>query len=135
MNAQQLSRPPATPAGSWDDPPGMGRALTLGIAAGMAASFLGVGGAFLVAGQGWGAAIGMGAFVAAWGGFGFGFMVSGVIWATRAEDAERRARSEAASGGVRPGDPALDIHGEVLDDDDQSNAVGRSGSAPLRAAS
>jgi hypothetical protein len=85
------------PSTAWVEPPGMAKALTTGVAIGVAASFLGVGGAFLAAGQGWRTAIGMGLFVAVWGGLGFGGMLGGVIWASRMEeeaDRERRAAHE-----------------------------------------
>lgn len=78
----------------------MGKALTIGVAIGVAVSFFGVGGAFLAAGQGWGAAIGMGAFVAFWGGLGFGVMVGGVVWATQAEKAAEQERRETSGADV-----------------------------------
>ena len=79
---------PQEPSAAWADPPGMGKTIGTGVAIGVAVSFLGVAGAFLAAGAGWLTAIGMGAFVATWGGLGFGGMIGGVVWATRVEDAE-----------------------------------------------
>lgn len=55
------------------------------IALGTVLSFLGVAAGLLAMGEGWGAAVGLGAFVGFWGGLGFGAMVGGVIWATRSE--------------------------------------------------
>ena len=60
----------------------------------LALSFVGVAVPFLVGGQAWGASIGMGAFVAAWGGLGFGVMIGGVVWATQVERAAQRERVE-----------------------------------------
>lgn len=57
------------------------------IAIGVLASFVGVTAGMVAIGEGWGAAVGLGAFVGFWGGLGFGAMVGGVIWATRAERA------------------------------------------------
>jgi len=92
---EKLDTNPEDPATAWADPPGLGRALTIGIAIGVAISFCGVAGPFLAGGQGWGASIGMGVFVAAWGGLGFGVMIGGVVWATRVERAAERERLEA----------------------------------------
>jgi len=92
---------PFDPASAWVEPPGMGKTIGTGVAVGVAVSFVGVGGAFLAAGQGWGPAIGMGAFVAAWGGLGFGAMVGGVVWATQVEDAAKAERLRA--GDAAPG--------------------------------
>ena len=86
---------PFDPATAWLEPPGMAKALTIGVAVGVAASFFGVGGAFLAAGQPWTTAIGMGVFVAMWGGLGFGGMLGGVIWASRVEGATEHERLEA----------------------------------------
>lgn len=80
-----------------------------GVAAGVAVSFFGVGGAFLVWGQGWGASIGMGAFVAFWGGLGFGGMIGGAVWAIQVGEGEERARLGARaepSVGPEPIEPA-----------------------------
>ena len=73
----------------------MAKALTIGVAVGVAASFLGVGGAFLASGQPWTTSIAMGVFVAMWGGLGFGGMLGGVIWASRFDEFTERERLEA----------------------------------------
>ncbi len=86
---------PFDPATAWLEPPGMAKALTIGVAVGVAVSFFGVGGAFLAAGQPWTTAIGMGVFVAMWGGLGFGGMLGGVIWASGVEGSAERERLEA----------------------------------------
>jgi hypothetical protein len=81
---------PTDPATAWVEPPGMAKALTRGVALGVCISFVGVGGAFLAAGQSWATSIGMGAFVAVWGGLGFGGMMGGVVWASRVEASAER---------------------------------------------
>lgn len=91
MNETSTSEP-FDPATAWENPPGMARALTIGVAIGVLVSFFGVGAVLLLMGEGWGAAIGMGLFVAAWGGLGFGGMLGGVIWASRVEQQEERER-------------------------------------------
>lgn len=91
---EKLESDPVDPVTAWANPPGLGRALTIGTAIGVALSFVGVAVPFLVGGQAWGASIGMGAFVAAWGGLGFGVMIGGVVWATQVERAAQRERVE-----------------------------------------
>jgi hypothetical protein len=135
---EYASLEPFDPATAWADPPGMGKALTIGVVIGTAASFLGVGAAFLIGGQGWGTAIGMGAFVAMWGGLGFGFMVSGVIWATRAEEAATRARLESRAAPARPVavDAPIDSRPNAgRSPDIASAATDRTDAAPMKAAS
>lgn len=83
-------------AASWVEPPGMGKTLLVGVSIGVFVAFIGVAGAMLASGQGVGASIGLGAFVAAWGGFGFGMMIGGVVWATRIEEANGRNRTKDA---------------------------------------
>lgn len=81
----------------WLEPPGAGRALGIGVAIGVIASFIASAGLLLANGQSVGAAIGLGAFVAIWGGLGFGGMVGGVIWASSLESNaahDATARSE-----------------------------------------
>lgn len=51
---------------------------------------LGVGLAMLAFGQPLASAFGLALFVAFWGGVGFGSMLGGVAWATRAETAGQR---------------------------------------------
>jgi len=108
----------------------MGRALTISVAINFAVSFFGVGGAFLAGGQGWGASIGMGAFVAFWGGLGFGGMIGGVVWATQVDEAAKRERLQApapAPADVEAADHASNtvrnIGGAVADGDPEPAAV------------
>jgi hypothetical protein len=91
----------------WLEPPGAGRALGIGVTIGVIASFVASAGLLLASGQSVGAAIGLGAFVAIWGGLGFGGMVGGVIWASRLESEAAHdaiARSETGP----PADQAVD---------------------------
>ena len=62
------------------------RLVTGAITIAVVLSFVGVTSGLLAMGQGWGAALGLGAFVGFWGGLGFGAMIGGVIWATRMEN-------------------------------------------------
>ncbi len=107
----------------------MGKALTIGVLIGVAVSFIGVGGAFLAGGQGWGPALGMGAFVAAWGGLGFGVMVGGVVWLTRADEAAKRARLEPLEGSIARAPQTGS--GPVLRGDDDASTEG-SAATPAR---
>ena len=67
----------------WQEQPGMGRAILVGSAIGVVISFVGVTAGMLAYGIEWGSAVGLGAFVAFWGGLGFGSMMGGVVWASR----------------------------------------------------
>jgi hypothetical protein len=103
------------------EPPGLERLLVIGLGVAVTASIVGVGGAFLVGGQGWEVAIGMGIFVAFWGGLGFGGMVAGVVWATRVDEAVRRdeqrvtaTRTLQAAPDATPNDRS-EIGGALLD--------------------
>lgn len=85
---------------SEDDPLGAtpataprGSPLLTGVIVGVVVSFVVVTGGLLATGQGVGASLGLGAFVAFWGGLGFGGMVGGVVWATREEAADHAART------------------------------------------
>ena len=138
MNDDDSSQP-FDAATAWVNPPGMGRALVTGVAIGVAVSFVGVGGAFLAGGQGWAASIGMGAFVAFWGGLGFGGMIGGVVWATGVEEAAKqdrldaRAAADVAAGAAgAAGSPPSDVSaiGEVGGRTDASPEA-----VPLKAAS
>ena len=62
------------------------RLFTSAISIAVILSFVGVTAGLLAMGEGWGAALGLGAFVGFWGGLGFGAMIGGVIWATRVEN-------------------------------------------------
>ena len=110
-------------APSWSDPPGLGRALIAGSIVGVLLSFLGVTIGILALGIEWESALGLGVFVAFWGGLGFGTMVGGVVYAFGVEEAEHdrhtrvaraseRARSEAGSDRsvTSAGGPALGVH-------------------------
>lgn len=106
----------------------MSKALTIGVAIGVAASFFGVGGAFLAAGQDWATSIGMGLFVAMWGGLGFGGMLGGVVWASRVEESAKRdrvaAREAARVAGVLPAQASV-APGGLMEDSTLSPAMDR----------
>lgn len=70
----------------WQDPPGMGRSIVVGSSIGVALSLAGVTLGMLAAGVAWQSALGLGAFVAFWGGLGFGSMVGGVVYASGLEE-------------------------------------------------
>lgn len=69
----------------WDEPVGLLRSVTVGALVGVVLSFIGTTIGMLVADVEWGAALGLGAFVAFWGGLGFGSMVGGVVWVSNNE--------------------------------------------------
>ncbi|WP_421119637.1 hypothetical protein ACE2AJ_20115 [Aquihabitans daechungensis] len=116
---------PFDPDTAWADPPGMAKALVIGVAVGVAVSFFGVGGAFLAGGQGWGPSIGMGVFVAMWGGLGFGGMIGGVVWASRVEEAATRERLEALAAAECAEDEPVDAltSPSGVNEDSPSSAV------------
>ncbi len=62
---------------------GMGKAFIMGSVIGFVASFTLFGGVALAAGLGTGAALGIGAFTAFWGGPGFGGMMGAVLHFSR----------------------------------------------------
>jgi hypothetical protein len=132
--SDRASRQPFDPTNAWEEAPGAGRALSVGIAVGVAVFFAGITAAFVAGGQGWGAAVGMGAFVALWGGIGFGFMFSGVIWATHAEEAAKRARREALASAQEHAEETS-TEGTELAEGEVRSPRSSSDSAPLKVAS
>ena len=96
---------PVDPDSPWLEAPGIGKALARGVAVGIVISFLGVGAVLLAAGQSIGAALAMGAFVAIWGGLGFGGMVGGVVWANRLEQQAAHDRPLAPAAPTEAADP------------------------------
>lgn len=85
---------------SWQEEPGVGRAFLVGCAVGTAVSFAGMTAAGVVGGLGLGASVGLAAFVAFWGGLGFGGMLGGVVGIIRVQADE--ARGAAAELGPIP---------------------------------
>lgn len=71
----------------------MGRTILVSCAIGVAASMIAVVATMRLLDVEWASAIGLGLFVAFWGGLGFGAMVGGVVHADRME------RLAAAGGG------------------------------------
>jgi hypothetical protein len=86
-------------SGDWAEPVGLLRSVVLGALVGVVLSFVGTTVGMLAADVEPGAAIGLGLFVAFWGGLGFGTMVGGVVWVSNHEEGHGH-RSEA--------DPLLD---------------------------
>lgn len=72
---------------SWTEPVGLLRSVVVGALIGVVLSFVGTTIGILLAGQDLGPAIGLGVFVAFWGGLGFGTMVGGVVWVSNHEEA------------------------------------------------
>jgi hypothetical protein len=86
--AQLAPRPsPAPPSAalSTSDDAGLARAFVRGSIVGFVATFVLLGGMTLAVGMGVGAALGVGAFTAFWGGPGFGGMMGAVLHYSRAE--------------------------------------------------
>lgn len=64
----------------------MGRSMVIGCSIGVVVSFVGVTVGILSAGAtAWQSAVGLGVFVAFWGGLGFGSMMGGVAWLSKLE--------------------------------------------------
>lgn len=84
---------------TWADPPGLGRSMVIGSIIGVVLSFIGVTVGILTMGIEWQSALGLGLFVAFWGGLGFGSMVGGVIYAFGIETSEHHVEAEG-SGAV-----------------------------------
>lgn len=63
-----------------EESPGLGRYLFKGAVIGAIASFILIGAGILALDVEWGSAMGIGVFVAFWGGVGFGVMLAGVTW-------------------------------------------------------
>ena len=72
----------------------IGQAAVMGAVVGYFAVVALIGSILLVAGAGWGVALGVGAFVGIWGGPGWGGMVAAQLRADRIEEEERRTTSE-----------------------------------------
>ena len=75
------------------EPPSMATAIAVGCLVGTVVALVGVVVTMRLLDVEWGSAIGLGFFVAFWGGLGFGAMVGGVVHADRLE------RLAAAGGG------------------------------------
>lgn len=77
---------------------GLGRSLKVGAVAGTILSLIACTVAMVLGGlEEWGSAFGFGVFVAIWGGLGFGTMFGGVMWASKAVEAEHHAAQVAAT--------------------------------------
>lgn len=60
--------------------PGLGMYLIKGAIIGAVISFIAIGAGILALDVEWGSALGLGVFIAWWGGIGFGVMLAGVVW-------------------------------------------------------
>lgn len=89
----------------WAEPPGLGRTVAVGSIIGVVVSFVGVTIGVLALGVEGGSAIGIGLFVAFWGGLGFGTMVGGVIYAFSVEAGEAHVDHEAGDDQVEHDSP------------------------------
>ncbi len=99
--------PAPTPGLQGDDQePNAGRWGMIGYAIGFATVFIGITVAGTLAGFGFGNALGLGAFVAVWGGGGFGFMLGATIPLARHLDAQHVRPATHPSRGDHPHDPA-----------------------------
>ena len=72
--------------GEWEEPVGLLRSVVLGAIIGVVIAFIGTTIGMLAADVETGSAIGLGLFVAFWGGLGFGSMVGGVVWVSKHEE-------------------------------------------------
>lgn len=86
------------PAAGWRDPPGLGKLLLTCSAIGVASSLILITVSMIAAGQVWQSSLALGAFVAIWGGLGFGSMIGGVLYLSRIEHAAHAARQDDRSG-------------------------------------
>ncbi len=71
--------------GDWDEPVGLLRSIVVGAIIGVVIAMVGVTVGMLAADIEWQSAVGLGVFVAFWGGLGFGTMVGGVVWVSKHE--------------------------------------------------
>lgn len=71
--------------GDWDEPVGLLRSIVVGALVGVVIAMVGVTLGMLAADVEWQSAVGLGLFVAFWGGLGFGTMVGGVVWVSNHE--------------------------------------------------
>ncbi|MCB0988496.1 MAG: hypothetical protein H6519_01445 [Microthrixaceae bacterium] len=75
-----------TTGDEWKETPGMGRAVAMGGLVGAVLAFIATTVGMIGAGAETGAAVGLGLFIAFWGGLGFGTMVGGVTWVSQHEE-------------------------------------------------
>lgn len=85
---------PVDLAASWVSPPGLGRCLSIGSAIGVVVALIVIAVPCLLSGMEVGSALGFGAFVAFWGGLGFGSMMGGVAYVMGLENATAAGASD-----------------------------------------
>lgn len=91
MEPPETSSSDATPDTLWDEPPGLGRMVATTSVIAAIVFFLATAIGMRLNGQSWATAVGLGLFVAFWGGLGFGGMSGGVRHALRLEAEEAAA--------------------------------------------
>ena len=77
---ETLQHNPRHISGEWTEPVGLLRSVVLGALVGVVASFVVTTVGMLLADVEMASAVGLGLFIAFWGGLGFGTMVGGVVW-------------------------------------------------------
>lgn len=81
--------------GDWREPVGLLRSVVTGALVGVVLAFIGTTVGMLLADVELGSALGLGLFVAIWGGLGFGSMVGGVVWVSNNEEKFGHADDES----------------------------------------
>lgn len=81
-----LEQKPRHISGEWTEPVGLLRSVVVGALVGVVLSFVGTTVGMLLADVEFGSAVGLGLFIAFWGGLGFGTMVGGVVWVSNEEE-------------------------------------------------
>ena len=84
------------PMSEWRDPPGIGRTVMISSSIGVVLSLVLITLGMMAAGQVWQSALALGAFIAFWGGLGFGSMIGGVVYLTRLDEAAKALEAEGA---------------------------------------
>jgi hypothetical protein len=97
----QVVRDTAADAAAEANMPNVGRTAAIGYVAGFLAAAIAITVAGTLAGIGFGASLGLGAFVGFWGGGGFGFMMGGTVPLARHLDAQSARSTHHGQGDAR----------------------------------
>ena len=92
--ASTIEHDPRHIGGEWREPVGLLRSVVTGAVVGVVLAFIGTTLGMLAAGVEMGSALGLGLFVAFWGGLGFGCMVGGVVWVSANEEQHGHAEED-----------------------------------------